>query len=41
MWWSLALGLGLLMTGAALGRTEAALHRCDLPLVCIGPAGEN
>lgn len=41
LWWSLALGLGLLMTGVALGRTEAALHRCDLPLVCSGPMGER
>jgi len=41
MWWSLALGLGLLMTGVALGRTEAALHRCDLPLVCSDAAAEG
>lgn len=41
MWWALALGLGLLMTGVALGRTEAALHRCDLPLVCSGTAAES
>ena len=34
LWWSLALGLGALMTGAALARTPAVLDRCDLPLVC-------
>lgn len=34
LWWSLALGLGILMTGLALARTPAALKRCDLPLVC-------
>lgn len=41
MWWSLALGLGLLMTGVALGRTEAALQRCDLPLLCADAATES
>lgn len=34
LWWSLALGLGLLMTGAALARTADVLQRCDLPLIC-------
>lgn len=34
VWWSLALGLGALMTGVALARTAVALDRCDLPLVC-------
>ncbi len=34
VWWSLALGLGVLMTGVALSRTAVALDRCDLPLVC-------
>lgn len=41
MWWSLALGLGLLLTGAALARTEAALGRCDLPLVCSDAAAHR
>lgn len=34
LWWSLALGLGVLMTGIGLSRTEAALRHCDLPLLC-------
>lgn len=34
VWWSLALGLGTLLTGVALSRTAVALDRCDLPLVC-------
>lgn len=34
VWWSLALGLGILLTGVALSRTAVALGRCDLPLVC-------
>ena len=34
LWWSLALGLGVLLTGAALARTAEALQRCDLPLIC-------
>ena len=34
LWWSLALGLGALLTGAALARTADVLQRCDLPLVC-------
>lgn len=34
VWWALALGLGVLLTGAALARTAAVLDRCDLPLLC-------
>ena len=34
VWWSLALGLGILLTGVALGRTATAIDRCDLPLLC-------
>lgn len=34
VWWALALGLGVLMTGIGLSRTEAALRHCDLPLMC-------
>ncbi len=34
VWWTLALGLGLLMTGVALGRTAVVMERCDLPLLC-------
>lgn len=34
VWWALALGLGVLMTGVALSRTPVVLERCDLPLVC-------
>lgn len=34
VWWSLALSLGILLTGVALSRTAVALGRCDLPLVC-------
>lgn len=34
VWWSLALGLGALLTGVALSRTATALDRCELPLVC-------
>lgn len=34
VWWSLALGLGILMTGVTLVRTAAVLERCDLPLLC-------
>lgn len=34
LWWSLALGLGILMTGVALSRTPAVMDRCELPLVC-------
>lgn len=37
LWWSLALSLGALFTGAALARTADVLQRCDLPLLC----GEN
>lgn len=38
VWWSLALGLGILMTGVALSRTAVVLGRCDVPLVCAEPA---
>lgn len=41
LWWTLALGLGLLLTAIALGRTEAALHRCELPLLCSDVATES
>lgn len=34
VFWSFALGLGLLFTGVALGRTANAIDRCDLPLLC-------
>lgn len=34
LWWSLALGLGILMTGVALSRTPVVMDRCELPLVC-------
>ncbi len=34
LWWSLALGLGALMTGVGLARTPGTLSRCDLPLLC-------
>lgn len=34
VWWSVALGLGLLLTGVALGRTATAIDRCELPLLC-------
>lgn len=34
VWWALALGLGVLMTGVALGRTAVVMERCDLPLLC-------
>ncbi|MDP9068717.1 MAG: DUF2007 domain-containing protein [Actinomycetota bacterium] len=32
--WSLALGLGVLLTSLALARTADAVDRCDLPLLC-------
>ena len=41
VWWSLALGLGVLMTGIGLSRTEAALRRCDLPLLCADASGDR
>ena len=41
VWWSLALGLGVLLTGIGLSRTEAALRRCDLPLVCADASAES
>ena len=34
VFWSFALGLGVLLTGSALARTATALDRCDLPLLC-------
>ena len=34
VFWSLALGLGLLLTSVALARTADAIDRCDLPLLC-------
>lgn len=34
VWWSLALGLGMLFTSVALARTAAVIDRCDLPLLC-------
>jgi hypothetical protein len=34
VFWSFALGLGLLLTSVALGRTANAVDRCDLPLLC-------
>ncbi|HJR46469.1 MAG TPA: DUF2007 domain-containing protein [Actinomycetota bacterium] len=40
LWWSLALGLGLLLTGVALARTVDVVQRCDLPIVC-GDAAQN
>lgn len=41
VWWSLALGLGVLMTGIGLSRTEAALRRCDLPLLCADATADS
>lgn len=34
VFWSFALGLGLLLTSVALARTADAIDRCDLPLLC-------
>lgn len=34
VWWSLALGLGMLFTSLALARTASAVDTCDLPLLC-------
>ena len=34
VFWSFALGLGILLTGVALARTAGAVDRCDLPLLC-------
>lgn len=38
LWWSLALALGVLMTGVTLARTPALVHRCDLPTLCVDRA---
>jgi hypothetical protein len=37
VYWSLALGLGILLTGVALARTTTTFARCDLPLLCTDP----
>jgi hypothetical protein len=37
IYWSLALGLGFLLTGVALARTTTTFSRCDLPLLCTDP----
>ncbi len=34
VFWSFALGLGMLLTSVALARTANAIDRCDLPLLC-------
>lgn len=34
VFWSFALGLGLLLTSVALARTGGAIDRCELPLLC-------
>lgn len=34
LFWSVALGLGILLTGVALARTAHAIDRCELPLLC-------
>jgi hypothetical protein len=41
LFWATAIGLGALLTGAALARTQAALHHCDLPLICVEGQGEG
>lgn len=38
LWWAVALGLGLLMTGLALSRTPGLVTRCDLPILCVDRA---
>ena len=34
VFWSFALGLGILLTGVALARAADSVDRCDLPLLC-------
>ena len=42
VWWLVAVAAGSLLTGVALIRTEEALGRCELPLLCSEqPSGSN
>ena len=40
VWWAVALAIGMLLTGVALMRTQEAIGRCELPLLCADqPSG--
>jgi hypothetical protein len=35
LFWATAIALGTFLTGVALARTGAAMHDCDLPIICV------
>jgi hypothetical protein len=41
VFWATAIALGALLTGVALAKTGAAMHNCDLPIICVEGGAPN